>query len=614
MHFSKYQPSVVAAAVVCMLSGCGDQTPKTEAPQVAALAPDVSTMDDIDLSPASWPDGVLLATLDRNSRMGESNGLARGSQGVIAGTTGAPAIQAGLEALKQGGNAIDAVITTSLAQISLAGGAWVSYAGIFELMYFDASTGIVFNLNAGYNSVLAEDDPATIPAEKDADGKPTPSGRTALVPGYFAGINAAHENFGSIPLRELFEPAIYLAEQGFPLHSIQAGMIERRKDVLSRLPATKAIFTGADGDFLAQGDILKQPELANTLKIVASLGIDYIYQGPWAERFVEAIRADGGKMTLEDMRRYEVIWQDPIKYQFDNYTLYLHGRPGLGGTHLVESLNLVKASGLLEMGDYRVNPEAFYWFSQFPNTFAISFIPDSVKGMVFPGLNASLEDRLTTNYADALWQMIRDGDFVFAAPPCVEDPKHSDAIVVIDRWGNMAAVTHTINTGAWGGTGIFVDGISIPDSAAFQQSALAEIQPGERLPDPTEPLLVFRDGKPLGAFSSIGAGLHQKTFTVLLNLIGYGSRLEGALGAPSTHLPQFDVKNYLKPPTTQVVAGEFNSELLAAARELGLDIKEFGASSEDRGARGYVVGAVIGSDGQRVGGSTRLFNAPAKAY
>ena len=579
--------------------------PQAQAAQLPAL--------EIDLSPALWDEETLNAYFERNEKMGDADILAVGENGVIAATTGAPAILAGLRALEQGGGAIDALLTTSLAQIALASGCWVSYGGIFELVYYDAASGEVYNLNAGYNTFLGEDDPASIPAAQDADGNSTPSGRTAMVPGYFAGVQAAHDHFGRLPFSALFEPAIYITEQGFLLSSFLERAIEMRKDVLTRLPETRAVFTKEDGSLYKAGDHFTQPAVATTLKAVAEQGADYIYKGPWAEKFVAAVQAEGGKVTMEDMTRYEAIWQEPLEFTFGDYTLFMHGRPGQGGTHLAESLNLAKISKLAEMGDYRGSPEAFFWFSQFTHTFGVSFIPSALKGTLFFGLDTGMANRATQEYAEELWEEMQEDDFFFTTAPS-KDPKHSDAIVVIDQWGNIAAVTHTINTGAWGGTGIFVDGVSIPDSASFQQAQLAELQPGDRVPDPTEPLIMFKNGKPYGAFSSIGAGLHQKTFTVLLNIMAYGSSLQEAMGAPSTHIPAFDAENLMEPPAVQVAKGEFSAELLAAVREMGLKVVEFGNTLEERAPRGYVVGAVINETGEYEAMGPRLFNGPAEAY
>src|SRR5512139_1700288 len=91
-----------------------------------------------------------------NKQFGLQNVLAEGKNGVIAGTTSASAERAGLEALRQGGSAVDAVLATSLTQISQAMGSWVSYAGIFTMVYYDAGSGRFYNLNAGYDTVLGE--------------------------------------------------------------------------------------------------------------------------------------------------------------------------------------------------------------------------------------------------------------------------------------------------------------------------------------------------------------------------------------------------------------------------------------------------------------------------
>ena len=228
---------------------------------------------------------------------------------MIAGTTSAAAGRAGLEALRQGGSAADAVLATSLAQITLAMGSWVSYAGILTMVYFDAGSGRFYNLNAGFNTVAGEDDPMTIPAQTNVlsprpDAEIRPSGRTALVPGYMAGVQAAHKKFGKLPFKDLFAPAIYYADHGFELTPFHAGLVKLRQKVLSRLPETKAIFTKPDGSWVGEGDLFKQPALAATLRRIAARGADEMYTGEWGKRLVEAVRRDGGKMTLDDLKKY----------------------------------------------------------------------------------------------------------------------------------------------------------------------------------------------------------------------------------------------------------------------------------------------------------------------
>ena len=205
---------------------------------VAALVLAPAAGAEVDLSPASWPPGELerYHGLLSGTR-GDAHPRGTGRRGLVVGTTGAPAVRAGLEALKQGGSAADAAIVTSLAQVTLAAGCWVSFAGKWVMVYYEAATGQIHALDGGFNTVLRETDPASIP------GFGTPSGRTALVPGFMAGLEATHQRFGKLPWAALFEPAIYYAEEGFEVYPLLGNLIDYRAGVLRRLPQTRAAFT-----------------------------------------------------------------------------------------------------------------------------------------------------------------------------------------------------------------------------------------------------------------------------------------------------------------------------------------------------------------------------------
>ncbi|MFO0980237.1 MAG: hypothetical protein U1E76_00580 [Planctomycetota bacterium] len=158
---------------------------------------------------------------------------------------------------------------------------------------------------------------------------------------------------------------------------------------------------------------------------------------------------------------------------------------------------------------------------------------------MFKGLDLSAASRLRKASAEAMVERMAAGDLAFTQAPRLDDHGHSSAIVAVDARGNIAAVVHSINTSAWGGTGIFVDGISIPDSASFQQAAVRRAGKGEQLPDPTEPLIVMQDGAPICALASIGAGLHEKTFCVLVDLLDHDLGIKAAIDAPAILLPAF---------------------------------------------------------------------------
>lgn len=531
------------------------------------------------------------------------------SRGMVTGTTGSAAVEAGVDMLRQGGSAADAAAATALTQICLAAGSWVSYAGIYSLVYFEASTGKLYNLNAGFNTIQAEDDPLAIPGPNLGDlGKGglsafqyEASGRTALAPGFMAGIEATHRRFGKLPLQAIFAPAIRYAEDGFPWTAGHAQQYAFRASVLSRLPRTREVFAKADGSTYAAGENFKQPALARTLRRSAVEGIrEYLYCGEWAEALVAAVRADGGKMTLADLRDYEVIWSEPTHASYHGYDIYSHGLPAAGGVCLSEAMNLAELAELSSKPRYSESPEALFWLAQIAKpAFVLGSAPiadaaglqAAIRAL---GIDLSLSSRLDKRTSKALWDAMKSGRLPgIGAPPAV--PAHSDSVVAIDQWGNMAAVVHSINTVSWGSTGIFVEGISIPDSAAFQQHAVAAAGSGRRLPDPTNPGLVLRNGKPVMAFGSIGAGLHIRTVGSLIAVLDFGLTPQQAINEPSIGCFEMGGIGRLT-----VGAKEFPPDFLKAVRDLGQDVVESDP------LRGYWIGIQIDPvTGELHGGAIR---------
>jgi gamma-glutamyltranspeptidase/glutathione hydrolase len=518
------------------------------------------------------------------------------SRGMVTATTGAAAVEAGLDMLRQGGTAADAVAATALTQICLAAGSWVSYAGLYTMVYFEAATGKVHNLNAGFNTIRAEEDPLSIPGIDLAKvGKGgfnafqyEASGRTALTPGFMAGIEATHQRFGKLPLTALFDPAIRCAEEGFPWTVGHAHQYAFRAPVLSRLPETRTVFARPDGSPYVVGEIFRQPALGRTLRRAAAEGIgSYMYRGEWAEALVTAVRRDGGKMTGADLERYEVIWSTPTHARYHGYDVHSHGLPAAGGVCLTEALNLAELGELSKQGRYSQSPQALYGLAQIAKlAFVLGPAPlgasvELQAAIRSLGIDLSLSSRMDRKTSSALWDAMRSGRLhgIGAAPSV---PAHSDAVVAIDQWGNMAAVVHSINTVSWGATGLFVEGISIPDAAAFQQRAIAAAGAGRRLPDPTNPGLVVKDGQPLMAFGSIGSGLHIRTVGSLMAVLDFGLTPQQAINEPSIGCFEFGGIDRLTVGTK-----EFAPEFLAAVRALGQDV------IESDPLRGYWIGVQI---------------------
>lgn len=551
---------------------------------------------------------VLLSGLSiapaRSADEKDRKALAEGSKGMIVGTSSPLSIHAGLEVLRKGGSAADAAMAAALAQVVECGGCYVSQAGIMSMVYFDADTSRVHYLNACFNTPQEEKEPLTIPRGK-------PSGRTALVPGFMMGVQEAHQRFGKLPRQAIFAPAIEMADQGFKVGPLLARFIQSRKSIISRLPETKSIFTKADGGFYAEGEHFRQPELAKTLRNVAEQGAAYIYTGDWAKQFVAAVQKEGGKITLDDMKAYRATWEEPIQKQYRGHTFYLPGFSSLGGVAMIEALHLLEKANLPQWGHYAKSAESLFWLIQISHCQVLGFLPPGLLKNL-DGLDLLPESRVKPETAAGIWQRMQDGKWGFASKLHKEGhapSNHSDGLVVVDQWGNMAAVTHSINTALWGDTGIFVGGISIPDAAAIQQDNIQRAGPGKRLADPMCPLIVLKDGKPFLGSSAIGGGLHQRTLQVLTSIVDFGMDPQAAIEQPAFMLPAFGST----PPAAQIEKGKFDSKLIDSTRALGQAIKEV-TTQEAGGFRGYWVGIHILPDGKlRRGIGTRQAPLPSIA-
>ena len=501
-----------------------------------------------------------------------------GQSGLVAATMSPIAVHAGVEALRQGGTAADAAATVALTQITTALGSYVSYAGIMELVYYDAKSGKVSSLNAGWNSYLGETEPKSIPVDDmgplaSAFGaKPTEGaeGRKTLVPGFMAGIEQMHKRFGRLPFRELFQPAIWYAENGVTISPALGKFFSSREKYLSRTAEGRGFMNQAGDGLPKAGDRFVQAELARTLRAVAGNGAQYMYTGPWGQHFVAAVQREGGKATMEDMKRYQPIWEEPLSTTFLGHTVFVPGKSNEGGYQVLEALNLAEELKLDKMGAYNKDPKAFRLLAQILRKAEADSYTDQY--MRQNGLKSSREESITKEYAKKAALLIGAQDQAFEQAT----QRHSDAVVVIDRWGNVASLVHSINTVLWGTTGIVVDGIPISDAAGFQQAQLAGIKPGDPLPQPEAPVIAMNGAKPMLAVASVGSSLIPET--VRLVVASLANRLDplAAMAAPPMLVnvgPMKAGETFMTAPEA-ISVGAYDAVFLQRLEESGFHVEE----------------------------------------
>jgi gamma-glutamyltranspeptidase/glutathione hydrolase len=529
---------------------------------------------------------------------------------MIAGVTNRFAVHAGLEMLKAGGSAADAALTTVLAQVALNAGAAVSYAGIFTAVYYDASSKRVYSLNASWNTPKNETDPRSIPPQGTA------SGRTALVPGFMSGVQALHDRFGRRPFAELFEPSIWLAENGFPLPPVVSSWRHAQQASIERLGETRRIFQNQAGEYYTNGDIFCQRQLAEVLKRVASDGAKYMYQGDWAHHFVDAVQREGGKITLEDMATYQPLWTEPTRAMHHGYEVTSLGLPSLGGLQALGALKLAEAAGVTKRGDYRRSPDSLYSLIQIARLQEVlAYAPAERLRTLFPGIDPAPGSRLSAATTKRLLAILRDKNWftnVLVGNPA---PNHSSGVVVVDKQGNVAAVLHSCNCLLWGATGIFVDGVSIPDAAALQQDAIARAGRGVRLPETTNPVIVLKNGEPVLASLAIGSALQEVTLQNLINVLDLGMDPQSAVNQPNFQGPFLGMSLAGTPQrqlAQEVLDRGFEDRVVDRLKKLGQEIYEGGAGASQSG---YWIGIQIDPKTRSLsGGATRKLNSFVQGY
>ena len=538
-----------------------------------------------DLSPGSWPkaERESLEALEGQGWSPTAPRVVEGGRGIVSATVSPLSVYVGIQTLKLGGNAADAAAATALTQVTMQLGSVVSYAGIFTMLYYDAKERRVYSMDAGYNSYLQETDPKSIPvgnlgplpmanAPKPTEGGA--KGRETLVPGFMAGVDALHGRFGRLPLKDLFQPAIWYAENGIRISPTLQYFFTVRGRFLARTPEGRDFIRQSGSDKPKSGDLFVQPGLATTLRAVAEKGSGYMYTGPWADEFVRTVQREGGKVTAEDMKRYRPIWSEPRKAIVFGHTVFVNGPPHLGGQALITGLNLAETLELDKKGPYWSDPETFQALARISPVASVApRIGMRAKQLLLDqGIDISEDAQLGKPYARALAPLLG----TIFTQPAGADPKHSNAIVVVDKDGNIAAVTHTINSVIWGDTGIVVGGIPIPDSASFQQLVLASMAPGERVPHQIIDTIAFEGDKPVLAAGSIGSSLIPESIRVLVGVLGQHESLEALTKAPPL-LSSLGM-NVIERPAwqlpVQVPQGAYSAEFIRKLIALGLNLNE----------------------------------------
>ncbi|MEO0491656.1 MAG: gamma-glutamyltransferase, partial [Cyanobacteria bacterium J06659_2] len=264
------------------------------------------------------------------------------------------AVDAGYKILRAGGSAIDAAIATQIV-LNLVEPQSSGIGGGAFLLYFDAAAAEL----TAYDGRETAPQLATSDLFLEANGQPLDffdavvGGRSVGVPGVVKLLETVHQHHGNLAWAELFEPAIQLAEDGFIVSPRLATLIALDQDRLRRYPTTQAYFFHADGEPLQAGDRLQNPELAQTLRLIAEQGSAGFYQGAVAADLVAAVQGvsdNPGLLSLDDLANYEAKVRDPVCIPYRRYQVCGMGPPSSGGLTIGQILGMLNHFDLATLG------------------------------------------------------------------------------------------------------------------------------------------------------------------------------------------------------------------------------------------------------------------------
>jgi gamma-glutamyltranspeptidase/glutathione hydrolase len=456
------------------------------------------------------------------------------------------AAEVGAAVLKAGGNAVDAAIATGFALAVTHPSAGNLGGGGFMLVRMANGETAFFDFRERAPAKASHD------MYLDSDGNPTNDSiigwRASGVPGTVRGFDAARKRFGTKPWADLVRPAVNLAK-GLTVSHALAESLQSEEKKLSRFPDSKRIFLKGGARYEA-GDTLVQSELAATLERIQNRGADEFYTGETARLLAAAMQENGGSISLDDLKNYQVVERKPLSGHYRGYDILTAPPPSSGGVGILQMLGMLEGSGYEKAGagsaaaiHYVAEVERRFYADRSKFLADPDFYPVPVAKLLAPDYIASRRESIDLDHATSSAAL---GPGNLANGHESTETTHYN---VVDEAGNAVAVTYTLN-GSYG-SGVTVPGAGFllndemddfaakpgsPNMFGLVQGEANAIQPGKRPLSSMTPTIVLKNGKPylvLGAPG--GATIINGVLEVMLNVLDFGMNVQDAIDWPRFH-------------------------------------------------------------------------------
>ncbi len=471
-----------------------------------------------------------------------------GEHGMVAAQEKIAA-QVGADILKAGGNAVDAAVATGFALAVTHPQAGNIGGGGFMLISL-----------AGGKKLTAIDYRETAPAAAakdmflDAEGnvdrdRARYSRASAGVPGTVAGLLYALEHYGSMPRERVLAPAIKLSEEGFPVPYGLAFALEKSHEHFARDISSQAYFEHPGGNPYKAEEILRQPDLAKTLRAIAAEGTRGFYEGPVARSIEEEMKQGGGLIAAGDLKNYKVIEREPVRGTYRGYDIVSMPPPSSGGVHVIQMLNILEGYDLAKLG-HNTADSMHRLVEAMRRAYADrakylgdpGFVTVPVAGLVSKEYAAQLRAKIDLNHAT------KSEDVSAGNPPGAEG-EQTTHFAIIDKDGNAVSNTYTLNLAF--GSGYSVDGAGFllnnemddfsakpgaPNAFGLVGGEANAIAPGKRPLSSMAPTIVLKDGAPyLVTGSPGGSTIITVVLQEIVNVLAFDMNVAEATAVPRIH-------------------------------------------------------------------------------
>lgn len=436
--------------------------------------------------------------------------VATGTRGMVVSSEPI-AVRAGVDVLRDGGNALDAALAVAATQL-VTEPHMTSITGGISLVYREAASGEASYLSGNINAPLAE--------LTDFTGADLYRARGVPVPGWWPAFTAAHQRFGSLSLMRLLEPAIDVAREGFAVSPYLFGELYHARENLGRHPQSREMYF-RDGSIIGPGQKVVQERVARTLERLRDEGMSY-YLSDFASAFCREIASAGGVITQADFDAYRPEWANPVRGTYRGFEIIGSAPPDDGGLQLVEAFNILENIDLRSLGPASQSPETLSALIAVHN--AVYYAPPRERR--FRENERIMQVLLSKEYARQRYELL--DTLVTPASPTPPSPG-TIHISVVDGDRNVATLTHSHMASPWVNA-LYSEGFQLSGGGSFFQRVMP--QPGERATVYLAPSMVLRDGRPVIASGSPSVSLVACVLQNLVNLIDFNMAIEQSVAEP----------------------------------------------------------------------------------